>query len=69
MPEWISCGERLPTDSTTVLAFAAGQCYAMQHYAGDDDYPAEWACAQGDGWGVPNHLVTHWMPMPQPPAK
>lgn len=65
--EWIACSERVPRTSDPVLAVADGKVYAMQFYRGTEDDPSEWACAQGDGWQIPTY-VTHWMPMPLPPA-
>jgi hypothetical protein len=71
--EWVKCNDRLPVpepgmNDALVLAFAEGRTYAMHYYPPFDGLPGAWACAQGDGWGVPSHRVTHWMPMPAPPA-
>ena len=66
--EWVSVGERLPDIQGQYLTFANGGVFHMSYYPATHDEPAEWACAQGDGWGIPCHRVTHWMPMPTPPA-
>jgi len=68
--EWVSVGDRLPDVHDDSLTIAEGyqRVYAMTYYPASPDEPAEWACAQGDGWGIPCHAVTHWMPMPTPPA-
>jgi hypothetical protein len=70
--EWIDCKDRLPDidpgeKEALVLAFAEGRTWAMYYWPPRDDSPGEWDCAQGDGWNIPNHRVTHWMPMPAPP--
>jgi len=62
----IPCTERLPASSEPVLAFARGKWNKM-HCFQDPDYGPYWECAQGDGYGVPRD-VTHWMPLPPPPA-
>ena len=62
-PSWISVGERLPEDDGYVL------CHC------NDGSPDVVCMYYGDGEFVTpeldniTHIVTHWMPLPQPPEE
>ena len=73
MPRWISVEERLPEDDANVLVYAIGNnensCIAMTSYTHNlHGFHIE-------GWRSPwqyffyEHTITHWMPLPEPPAK
>lgn len=56
-PRWISVKERMPEDGKNVLAYEGGGFYFL-----------DWCC-DGD-WVVASAstaVVTHWMPLPEPP--
>lgn len=57
-PEWISVKDRLPESEGDYLC------------AFDDGYvsSAEWIDGEWDLW-VDSGKVTHWMPLPEPPAQ
>lgn len=61
---WIPVDERLPKDCEDVLVFQrtqTGVCVIHTGYWRGDKY----------GWwfdGCEQHCVTHWMPLPEPPA-
>ena len=69
--EWIKCTDRLPPDvrpaysRPPVLACTRRGARQAMHY---DHDMKDWYCAQGDGYGVHGD-ITHWMPMPPPPAE
>ena len=69
-PRWISVEERLPTDEKTVLAYYGfGNCHdgdlgmmfmgTLAYFCFDPD--PHWQHASY------NLVVTHWMPLPEPP--
>ncbi len=62
MPKWIPVSERLPEKNTLVLVHTEMDA---NHVASIDD-GNEWFCNYGGEWLFPN--VTHWMPLPEPPA-
>lgn len=66
LPKWISVEERLPTDRLKkyLVAFrdAGGSIVDMARYFPSDG----WTC---DNWDVPQNLITHWMPLPEPPKE
>ena len=66
LPKWISVKERLPIDSLKkyLVAFrdAGGSIVDMARYFPSDG----WTC---DNWDVPQNLITHWMPLPEPPKE
>ncbi len=63
-PKWISVEERLPPRGNAVLVFVNNQNGA-------------WPCVTTDAWDgawIDNadsewHIVTHWMPLPEPPKE
>jgi len=65
MSEWISVEERLPADMQTCLVARIGKVANM--YWDEDDQ-----CFRPDGFGFETDEtfddVTHWMPLPPPPA-
>lgn len=66
LPKWISVKERLPIDRLKkyLVAFrdAGGSIVDMARYFPSDG----WTC---DNWDVPQNLITHWMPLPEPPKE
>ena len=71
VPRWIPVSERLPGEGERVLFFVSRE---------NDAYAGVWAgeylqafnlwaydLKQEKGWG--SAFVTHWMPLPEPPAK
>lgn len=66
VPQWISVKERLPIDRLKkyLVAFldAGGPIVDMARYFPSDG----WTC---DNWDVPQNLITHWMPLPEPPKE
>ena len=66
VPQWISVKERLPIDRLKkyLVAFrdANGSIVDMARYFPSDG----WTC---DNWDVPQDLITHWMPLPEPPKE
>lgn len=66
MSEWISCKERLPEIGQRVIATNGtftGEAYLRGHRkAFYRPYESEWEA-------VFDEPVTHWMPLPIPPAK
>lgn len=79
MSEWISVEEKLPgeqgCDSEQVLVFLMGHCdlFDTECRAGKGwgirlgYYDADIHCFRTGG--RPDDAVTHWMPLPKPPAK
>lgn len=66
LPKWISVKERLPIDRLKkyLVAFrdVGGSIVDMARY-----FPSNgWTC---DNWDVPQNLITHWMPLPEPPKE
>lgn len=66
LPKWLSVEERLPIDRLKkyLVAFrdAGGSIVDMARYFPSDG----WTC---DNWDVPQNLITHWMPLPEPPKE
>ena len=66
LPKWISVKERLPIDRLKkyLVAFRdeGGSIVDMARYFPSDG----WTC---DNWDVPQNLITHWMPLPEPPKE
>ena len=66
VPQWVSVEERLPIDRLKkyLVAFrdAGGPIVDMARYFPSDG----WTC---DNWDVPQNLITHWMPLPEPPKE
>lgn len=66
LPKWISVKERLPIDRLKkyLVAFrdTGGSIVDMARYFPSDG----WTC---DNWDVPQNLITHWMPLPEPPKE
>jgi hypothetical protein len=62
MSEWISVKERLPIVGQCVLICSEEGGVAEGVYA---VHPNEWIQFR---WSTPKITVTHWMPLPEPPA-
>lgn len=81
MTNWIACAERLPelklvddgsmSESAEILAWipidgTAGRCtVANLHDLGDGP---SWVADGGDSFYALD-VITHWMPLPEPPAQ
>lgn len=64
-PRWISVEDRLPDEGEYVLATRlslSGKMMAVSFWFRDDRNKAHWG-------GENELLVTHWMPLPQPPKE
>lgn len=62
-PRWISVGERLPEDDGYVLCHCSdGSPDVVCMYYGD----GEFLTPELDNI---SHIITHWMPLPQPPEE
>jgi hypothetical protein len=66
--KWISVGERLPQDGTSVLGWRPGDpVFECQWHdassGGGIDREAGWFC-----YPEPIDPPTHWMPLPAPPT-
>lgn len=72
--DWISVGERLPEDWTLVIAVNdAGAMCILNHIWQNKQYPklGYLGSLEEERYdGVQDRLqnITHWMPLPQPPA-
>ena len=64
--EWVSVEERLPVEAKKVLCFlglSSGMMVETGYYMGDDGW-------YYTGIEAPHHgIVTHWMPLPEPPDR
>jgi hypothetical protein len=61
-PRWIPVSERLPEANEPVLIYTE----VLGSHVASVDEEGEWFCDYGGEWLFPN--VTHWMPLPEPPA-
>ena len=59
MSKWISVEDRLPEDMVEVLAYAGGDMAVAFLRRG------QWESE--DGWLLVDNVLTHWMPLPEPP--
>ncbi|MBR5874526.1 MAG: DUF551 domain-containing protein [Oscillospiraceae bacterium] len=63
MAEWISVKDRLPEDDADYLVWVADACTVERAmYYGD----GEWLTEDLENL---TRLVTHWMPLPEPPKE
>jgi hypothetical protein len=60
---WIPVEERLPGPNEPVLIYTE----VLGRHVASVDEEGEWFCDYGGEWLFPN--VTHWMPLPEPPAQ
>jgi len=58
---WISVSERLPDFEVDVLVF----CNGVAQWGRRSNNCRGWALATG--WADYDDVITHWMPMPEPP--
>jgi hypothetical protein len=65
MPQWIPVSERLPDRYTRVLAFVDCQPHEHSHAIGFIGSLGVWSL---DELHEPSAEITHWMPLPEPPA-
>jgi len=70
MSDWIKCSERMPVDGQKVLAVINFNSELVSEFVGEMTYTGStfrrgFATANlSDNDGV---IVTHWMPLPEPP--
>lgn len=73
MSEWISVKDRLPDENCLVLFYCKnGAIFSgCMQYNGLINKPISWATygPLGTGRNVATNKVTHWMTLPEPPAK
>lgn len=66
MPQWLNVSEKMPTDHLKryLISFkdAGGGIVDMARYI----HGLGWEC---NNWEVPQELITHWMPLPEPPKE
>lgn len=76
MSEWIKCSERLPLEPDESVTFESlsvlatdrdGVVRIMEFARGGGHINMPWACWSGYG-GLRPETITHWMPLPEPPA-
>jgi len=67
---WVSVEERLPEENVQVWAYIKNGDHAPAILRPESDTPSGWchlfAC---EFWEEPNHGVTHWRPLPDPPEE
>lgn len=67
--EWISVGYRLPEDSVRVIIARKNGLVSIGFYDEDDVINLPWCDRNGKSRnGEWCNDVTHWMPLPAPPA-
>ena len=70
--EWIPVGERLPEDDGDVLAIVSG--YPTPNITLEDVMVVATFCGE-EGWYIGEYpdwddpIITHWMPLPEPPKE
>lgn len=64
---WISCAERMPENSQDVTMFSESKGVINGYYFGWNGEDKKWYAACGEYEG-PEEDVTHWQPLPSPPA-
>lgn len=66
VPQWLNVSEKMPTDHLKryLISFkdAGGGIVDMARYI----HGLGWEC---NNWEVPQELITHWMPLPEPPKE
>lgn len=63
-PRWIPVTERLPEDGSDVLAYLDSRITAANYYK------ETWQdCVMGRLYLTEEGVVTHWMPIPEPPKE
>lgn len=64
--QWIPVSERLPENGSVVLAYYSKGSMETTVYANDGSPYGPWSCEGDEDIDFGN--VTHWMPLPPPPA-
>lgn len=64
---WIPCSERLPDNCVAVLVYTGENNFKVW-LAEYSKYMEVWTLA-GNYIPIKKNAVTHWMPLPEPPAK
>lgn len=72
-PKWISVKKRLPEKDTLVLVSTISDEVVTDEWVDIYEYPLGNTSAgfiSGQGWSDHDDgIITHWMPLPQPPAE
>lgn len=67
MDEWISVKDKTPNEDDIVLIYSA---FAdIQLLGAWNNSKQQFEYIDGECYGMPIREVTHWMPLPEPPAK
>ena len=72
MSEWISTKDRLPTENDNYLAVVDGEVMEVTFWPDSikNFMGLRWSTCNADGFRwLMNEVVTHWMPMPEPPEE
>lgn len=64
---WISCADRMPENSQDVTVFSESKGVINGYYFGWSGEDKKWYAACGEYEGLEED-VTHWHPLPSPPA-
>lgn len=69
VPQWISVNDKLPEENTRVLVYRPNQFYEIHVVSRTkfdwEKWDTDWSAK--DTKKVKEHLITHWMPLPEPP--
>lgn len=69
MGDWISVEDRMPCYGLPVIVFTGVVQHATYFLdASDEEDCGWWECIADDMTIIPVNDVTHWMPLPLPPA-
>ena len=62
--QWISVKDRLPENETTIICYDGKTIFPGTY---DDTTYLKWYDIDSECYLSPPQLVTHWMPLPEPP--
>ena len=67
--KWISVKDRLPDESCECLGVVDGEVTEVSYNPKQKGLICVWSMCDADGFKpLSDNAVTHWMPMPEPPA-
>lgn len=67
--QWISVKDRLPDESCECLGIVDGEVTEVSYSPKQKGLICVWSMCDADGFKpLSDDAVTHWMPMPEPPA-
>lgn len=66
MSEWIKCSERMPPQGEMVICYSSyyQQVQNMTLRLSNERW---WSDIDGDWQGLHKDVISHWMPLPEPP--